>query len=197
MHISLASRSGKSYDVAVAAAKGFDNVHVIDSGQVSCGQGLVALCAAKLAMEGKQVNEICEEVEKVISHVCTMVIMPGADIFHQNGRMRAIVAKACRVFQLHPLAVMKHKRPVAVALLGGTLENAWKQGIRWHLRKKNKISKDIVIVTHVGCSVKQQEWVVNEIKKRVKFKKIIVQKASFSIACNVGIGSVGISYYNL
>lgn len=197
IHISLGSLSGKSYDVAVAAAKCFDNVHIIDSGQVSCGQGLVALYAAKLVMEGKLVEEICEEVEKMTPRVQTMVIMPGADIFHQNGRMRAITAKACRMFQLHPMAVMKNKKPVAVGLLGGTLESAWKQGIRWHLRKKRRISSEVVIVTYVSCSVKQQEWIVNEIKKRINFKKLIMQKASFSTACNVGIGSVAISYYSL
>lgn len=197
IHISLGSKSGKSYSVAVMAARGFDHVRVIDSCQASCGQGLVTLHAAKLAMEGKDVHEICREVEQMIGHVQTRVIMPGADIFHQNSRMRAIAAKACRVFQLHPMVVMKNKRPVAVALLGGTLESAWRQGIRWHLRNKRKINKDVVCITHVGLSVKQQEFVIREIKKSVDFKKVIIHKASFSTACNVGMESVGISYYSL
>ena len=49
----------------MTAAKGFDHVHVIDSGQISCGQGLVTLYAAKLAMEGKSPEEK-EEIERAI-----------------------------------------------------------------------------------------------------------------------------------
>ena len=197
VHISLGSKSGKSYSVAVEAAKGFDHVHVIDSCQASCGQGLVTLHAAKMALDGKSVSEICAEVEQKIPLVQTMVIMPGADIFHQNSRMRAIAAKVCRVFSLHPMAVMKHTRPVAVGLLGGTLEKAWKQGIRWHLHRKRKINKEVVCITHVGLSVKQQEWLLREIKKQVNFKRVIINKTSFSTACNVGLKSIGISYYGL
>ena len=60
-----------------------------------------------------------------------------------------------------------------------------------------KINKDIVFVTHVGCSVKQQEFIKKEISKYVKFDRIIVQKASFTSACNVGMESIGISYYTI
>ena len=54
IHVSLSSKCGRSHGVAVAAAKGFDHVNVIDSGQISCGQGLVVLYAAKLVAEGNK-----------------------------------------------------------------------------------------------------------------------------------------------
>ncbi len=196
VHISLGSRAGKSHSIAVTAAKGFDHVHVVDSGQISCGQGLITLYAAKLAMEGKSAGEICEAVQKMRNHVQMGVIMPNADIFYQNGRTSAVTAKLCRMLQLHPYIVMRQQNAVVAGVLGGSLENAWKRGIRWQLHKKRRINRDIVFITHVGCSVKQQEWIKKEVLKRIPFKRVIIQKASFTVACNSGMETIGISYYS-
>ncbi len=195
IHISLASRCGKSYGVACMAAKCFDHVHIIDSGQISCGQALLTLHASKMALEGKNAGEICDRLEKMVSNVHTRFIMPSADIFYNNGRTNAFVATVCRAFQLHPYAGMIQKKAAMRALLGGTIESAWRQGIYWMFHGKKNIDSEVVFITHVGCSVKQQEWIKREILKRVPFKEVIIQKASFTSACNVGIGSIGISYY--
>ena len=195
IHISLGAKIGKSHSVAVEAAKGFGHVHVIDSGQISCGQGLVVLYAAKLVSEGRSVMEVCEAVENMKHHVHTSFIMPGADIFYKSGRARAVVAKACHIFQLHPYGGLKQKKPKLYALLMGTLESAWKQGVYFSFLNKRKINTDIVFITHVGCNVKQQEWLKQEILKRVPFEKVITNKTSFTTACSVGMGTVGFAYY--
>lgn len=195
IHISLASRAGKSYDIAMAAAKSFDHVHIIDSGQISGGQALVTLHAAMLAMEGKSVKEIVEEVESGLGNIHTRVIMAGAEIFYQNGRARSTTVKICRFLNLHPYMAMLQKKAVLIALLGGSMESAWRQGIRLHLHRKRKIIRGICFVTHVGCSVKQQEWIKNEILKYVPFERVVMQKASFTNACNVGKYAIGIAYY--
>ena len=130
-------------------------------------------------------------------HVQTGMIMPGADIFYQNGRTSAMMAMLCRALQLHPFLTMRQKNAVLSGLLGGSLEMAWRKGIRRHLRKKRKISKEVVFITHVGCSVKQQEWLKREVLKCVPFEKVIIQKASFTVACTSGMEAIGISYYNL
>ena len=139
--------------------------------------------------------EVCEAVENMKHHVHTSFIMPGADIFYKSGRTRAVVAKACRVFQLHPYGGLKQKKPKLYALLIGTLERAWKQGVYFSFLNKRKINTDIVFITHVGCNVKQQEWLKQEILKRVPFEKVITNKTSFTTACSVGMGTVGFAYY--
>ncbi len=195
IHISLSSKISKSYGVAVEAAKGFGHVHVVDSGQISCGQALVTLCAAKLAMEGKSVAEILKEVDTVKTGVHTSFVMPGADVFYQDGRVSRMFAAICRMFQLHPYAGIKQKRVLFYALLFGKLEKAWKQAISCSFINKRKVCKTIVFITHVGCSVRQIEVVKKEISKRVAFEKIITQKASFTTACSVGMGTIGYAYY--
>jgi len=195
IHVSLASRAGRSYDIAMTAAKSFDNVYIIDSGQISGGQALVTLHAAMLAMEGKSAREIIKEVESGLENIHTRVIMAGAEIFYQNGRVKKSTMKVCKFLGLHPYMAMVQNRAVLVALLAGSMENAWRQGIRLHLHRKSRISKGICFVTHVGCSVKQQEWIKKEILKYVPFERIVIQKASFTNACNTGKNAIGIAYY--
>ncbi len=197
IHISLSSQMGRAYEVATTAAKSFDHVRVVDSGQLSCGQGMLVLYAAKLAMEGKDSAEICEELERMKGNIRTRFVLPGARIYHQAGYMRSFTVGVCKLLDLHPMVVIRQKKSVPEALLGGTLETSWKHALRWHLRNKKKVSRQVVFVTHVGCSVKQQERLVKEILRCVPFEQVIIQKASLTTACNAGLETVGISYYKL
>ena len=195
IHISMASQAGNSYDVAVRAAKGFDHVHIIDSGQLSCGEALVVLHAAKLAMDGYSVREICQEIEAVKNRIETKVLLPSSRFFYQNGYTNTLTMKICEAFQLHPVVRMQQSKAVIVGTRMGNMEYARKRYIRYHLRRKKRIDTDIVIITHVGCSVREQEQIRSEVLKCIPFKKVIMQRTSFSIACNVGLGTVGIAYY--
>ena len=195
IHFSLSSRCGESYEGVVKAAKGFDHVRVVDSGHISGGQGMLVLYAAKMAMEGKTVNEICEAVEKIKFNIRMRFIMPAAHIFSQNGRIKSVTAKVCHMLQLHPLGEVKQGKVRLVALLGGSVEQARLQGIRWSLRNKKKICKDIIYITHVGGSVKELEKVTKEILKYVPFERVEIHQASFTTACNAGEATIGIAYY--
>lgn len=196
IHISLASNTGRAHGVAVAAAKGFDHVKVIDSGMISCGQALIVVHAAKMALEGKSYNEIYDAIEKIKNQIKMKFIMPGAEIFHRNGRAGAITAKICKALQLRPMGTMRQKKAVLSGFVTGNLEDAWRKAIRWHFANKSRINTDVVFITHVACTVKEMEFIVNEISKVVTFKRVIVQKTCFTNACNAGLGTICIAYYS-
>ena len=146
--------------------------------------------------EGKSVENICAELEEVKYHIQTRLILPGTEIFYKNGRMGPVAAKFCKMFQLRPYIAMTPKKMRMFAVFTGSLEQVWHRAIRLHMLRKRKISTDIVYITHVGCSVKQQEWLKQEICKRVPFERVIMQKASFTNACNAGLEAISISYYS-
>lgn len=194
IHISMAENAGKSYGVAVSAAEGFDHVQVIDSGHISGGEGLLALYAAKLAQDGQEVADICAEIEHVKGKILSKFLMPNCRNFYAGGYTNEITAKMCDRLELHPVLTMRQSRPVITGVRVGKLEGAWKRYIRLHLRHKRKICNDIVIITYVGCTVREQEMIREEVLKCVPFKKVIMQKGSLSNACNAGLGTIGIAY---
>lgn len=195
IYVSMAAYAGKSYETALTAAKGFDHVHVIDSGLVSGGEGMVALYAAKLAGEGKSVHEICESLEQVKGQIASSILLPTSRIFYKNGYTNVVTAKLCDVFHLHPSFTVRHSRIVITGVRIGNVEHAWKRFLRWHLHHKRKINTDVIIITHVGCTLKQQEMIRQEVIRCVPFHRIYMQKASFSNSCNAGIGTIGIAFY--
>lgn len=195
VHISMAKNTGRSYMVAKAAAEGFDHVQVIDSGHISCGEGLVVLYAAMLAEEGYKSQEICEKLNEMKHRVISKYIMPSADIFAQRGRTSHLVASICRGFMLRPIIVPVKSKVRMVGFMAGSLETSWRGFIRFHMHRKRKINTDVVIVTHSSCSVKEQEFIKSELLKFLPFKRIIMQKASFTNACSVGAKTIGIAYY--
>lgn len=195
IHISMAKNTGRSYEVAKTAATGFDHVQVIDAGHASCGEALVVLYAASLAAEGYKSQEICEKVEYMKNRVVSRYIMPSADIFAQRGRTSQRIAKLCRWFMLRPVIKPVKSKVRLVGFYVGNMESAWRGFIRFHLHQKKKINTDLVIVTHSGCTVKEQEFIRNELQKFLPFKRIMIQKTSFTNACSVGPKAVGIAYY--
>ena len=197
IHISMAGQTGKIYKAALAAAKGFDHVKVIDSSQVSCGQALIVLYAGKLAVEGYTAAEICKRLEKMKKKIESHYMLPSAEIFYQRGFLNGAAAGMCRLFGLHPEIRMEQSKMVMAGARCGRLENAWKRMIRRHLRHKGRISTDVIYITHAGCSVEQQELLRREVLRYIPFQRVIMQRASVSIACNSGIGTIGIAYYLL
>ncbi len=195
IHISMARNVGRSYEVAVAAAQGFDHVHVIDSSQISCGQALIVMYAAKLAAEGSNAGTICEKIEKMKKRIESCYMLPSAELFYQRGYTNIAVKKLCKLFNMHPVIKMNQSRMCMIGVRCGRLEGAWKRFIHLHLLRKSRISTDIVFITHAGCSVEQQELIRREILRCIPFKKVIMQRTSVSIACNAGIGTFGIAYY--
>lgn len=195
IHISMASGIGTSYQIATAAARSFDHVSIIDSRQIACGQSMVTLYAAKMAKEGKTAAEICREVDKMLGNIQTRFILPSADILFQNHRIGSAICMLCRVFNFHLYANMRKRKVMVLSVLSGSREQARKRGIYWQLHRKKKIDPACIFISHVGCSVEELEWIKKEVTHYVPFERVIIQKASFSAACNSGLGTIGITVY--
>lgn len=193
IHISLAKYAGQSYGNAVAAAKGFDHVHVIDSGQISCGEGMLVLYAAELAKRGHTYEEIAAALERVKSKVQTSFLLPSAEFLFKNGYVDRTAYKFCSKFDFHPIVSLRKSKIGIHSIRTGKLQQARKRYIAEQLFFKNRIDYEFVCVTHAGCSVEEQRDIRKELQK-YGFKNIILQKASVSSACNSGIGTVGIAF---
>lgn len=195
IHISLASKAGKSYGVAQKAAQSFDHVHIVDSGHLSCGQGLVVLYAAKLAKEGYDFNYIINSIDVVKKNIRTRFLMPNVLTLYKNGHVGKLLANMCFTFKLHPIVDVFQSKVRVHGVLKGDIQKTYKNFVRKQLRNAKKINTDVVFITFAACSARDREMVKQEVLKYIKFKRVFVQKASVSSTSNAGIGSIGIAYY--
>lgn len=194
IHISMASNSGQSYQVAVSAARGFDHVTIVDSKVISCAQSLIVLHAAKLAKARYSAEEILNEITRLAEKIdCTFVI-PGATAFYKSGYTNRAVDQISRLFRLRPVLGTKKSRLQVIGFKTGNMFAARMKLLKRRLRHTKNINTQYIFIAHVGLSVKEQKMIRSEVAKRVPFENIIIQDASVSCACNAGFGSLGYAF---
>lgn len=195
IYYSMAKASGRCFENATEASKGFSRVHVIDSGHISSGQGLLVLHAAKMAMDGASIAEILKETEEIRNKVHASFIIPGTKILYQKGFTDKVTAKLCDMFHMRPVLGTLNSKIRVLGVRMGQLEVVWRRYIRFYLRNINKIDNRIIFVVHAGCNVKQQEIILEEINRCMKFKQIVFTQASTASTCNSGLESIGMAVY--
>lgn len=195
IYFSMAGKAGKCYGNAQEAARGFSHVHIIDTGNISCGQGLLVLMAAKMAQDGATVDQIREAAERWRGKINASYIIPKTTILYQKGFTDRFTAWVCDKFELHPVLGPAGGSIKILGIRVGKMEQVWKKYIRAHLKKKAKIDDNVIFISYAGLSARQQQIVLDEVNKCMKFKKVIFTSASASTVCNAGLGSIGIGVF--
>ncbi len=90
----LSSKMSGTYQSALIAKDmvGSNNIHVIDSRNVTCGLGILVLKACKLRDEGKNAEEIIMLINNTISHVKSTLNFQSLDNLVKGGRLSKATA---------------------------------------------------------------------------------------------------------
>ena len=112
-----------------------------------------------------------------------------------KGYTNMFTARICDTFKLHPILGAYKNKITVLGVRAGRMEKVWKEYIRFHLRNSSRIDDRIIFVVHGGCTVRQQEMIMQEINRCVKFKQVIFTQVSSSSVCNAGLSSIGFAIY--
>lgn len=195
IYIAMAKDVGYCYENAKLAAEGFSHIHVVDSGHISCGEALLVLHAAKRATEGATVEQILQELDAYKNRINTSYLLPNSNIFYERGFTNIFTAKISSFFNMHPVLRLRKSKIFVAGVHVGKLELAWRKYIRSCLRNLAHIDDRIIFIVHAGCSVRQQELILEEVNRCLPFKQIIFTSASSSSVCNAGLKSIGLAIY--
>ena len=193
IHISLSSgfETG-SYKLATEAAGAFDNVTVFDSMNMSCGQGLVALMAARMAEAGMNVNEIVAGLDRNIYKIHASFMLDNLHYLARSGQISKGYAKFMSALMMRPISYMKKGKIVSRGMMMGSRKRVWKKYINQNL-SGIKIDPIVCFVNQVGLTKKEMEWIREEIEKKQQFNAIYFVQTSPVVAISCGPGSFGIS----
>lgn len=195
IYLAFAGGMGRGVKNATLAAKGFSHVHVIDSGHISAGQGLIVMRAAELVKQGESLNKILDEIQHVKHKIRCSYILPTAKIFYKRGYTNKVVSEIFDKFQMHPILRNGNNKLAIIGFRTGRLEKAWRKFIRFNLSHISRIDDSVLFVVHGGFSVKQQDMLLEEINRSMKFKQIMFVQASPASVCNAGLKSLGLAVY--
>ncbi len=108
LHISNALSN--TVDVARLAADRIRNipVHVLDTGNLSLGVGLLARRSALMAEAGEKVKTIVEEVAEKAKHTYTVAVLSTLEFLRRSGRLSNLQFGLGSLLALKPIIKMNH-----------------------------------------------------------------------------------------
>jgi DegV family protein with EDD domain len=120
--INLSSRLSATIQSAQAAAKEVSDIpiRVIDSLSVSLGQGLMVLAAARLAAEGKNLDEVAQSVEAIVPRMRVFGVFDTLENLKKGGRIGGAQALLGSMLSIKPV----------IQVVDGVVEQESKQRTR-------------------------------------------------------------------
>ena len=196
IHIAMGKRSSGGFANASEAALAFYNVTVIDSGHLSSGMGLMAICAASRIKEEPFITaeEIRQECERIRGSIQTSFMLENTDFLCRSGRLSERMNKLCNAFMIHPKIVMRNSGMGVGALFFGTLRQTRRSYIRKTLRDVHSIDTDMLFITYAGMRQDELEEIRNMVQGIVPFQHVYLQKASPAVSANCGDGTFGLLF---
>lgn len=102
VHFCLGSKFSSSYQNACLAAKECGNVYIVDSGNLSTGQGLLVLKGAEMAQSGNSAEMIQTACSEAVPRVEASFVIDSLDYLHKGGRCSALAAFGANILKLKP-----------------------------------------------------------------------------------------------
>ena len=101
--ITLASKLSGTYQSAMIAADDYENIYVVDSGNVAMGSSILVELAFKMLDEGMSAKEIAEKLEEEKKKVVIVALLDTLEYLKKGGRISKTAAFAGNVLNIKPV----------------------------------------------------------------------------------------------
>ena len=195
IHFNISAECSSSNANAVEAAKRFGGrVYVVDTRQLSTGQGLLALKACDLLQEGKTVDEVYNTVLSLTDKVQTSFVVDTVDYLYKGGRCTAAAAVVSKILKIHPAIFMDNGKLVVRKKYMGNLKRCIGAYVDDLAVDFPDYDDTRVFITHSHCSDDIVELIKEKVKEKFSFKDIEVTTAGCVVTSHCGQGTLGVLY---
>ena len=194
IHISLSSELSSSYQNACLAAEEFSNVTVIDSRNLSTGQGLVVLQACEMANNGASVEEIKEVVTAYTDKVEASFLLDQLGYMVKGGRCSAVTALGANLLGLKPCIEVKNGKMGVVKKYRGNYAKCLSNYVKDRLADRDDLDRDILFVTNTPVPDDCLQAVKDAVTTYGDFENIYWTNAGCTISCHCGPGTLGVLF---
>lgn len=194
VHFTISSEMSSSCSNAAIAAQEYENVHVVDTRNLSTGGGLLVLTACEMAQQGMEASEIAAKCREMTDRVSASFVVDDLTFLHKGGRCSALAALGANLLKLKPcIEVIGGKMDVS-RKYRGKFEKVLPQYIADQIGDGSKIETDHVFVTHAGCDEAVYQMCVEEVRKLVDVKEIHITRAGCTISSHCGRNTLGVLF---
>ena len=193
IHFTISSKFSSSYQNACIAAAEFENVTVIDSQNLSTGHGHAVMEAAVMKERGAPAEDIVKHVKEIIPKIRASFVLDRLDYLYKGGRCSGVAALGANLLKLKPCIEVVDGEMKVGKKYRGTIDKVLPLYTADKLTGK-KMKKDLIFITHTGCSKEIVESVRNKVKELYAFDEIVETVAGSTITSHCGQNTLGVLY---
>lgn len=194
VQINIGSNFSCCYQNACLAAQKFDNVFVVDSENLSTGQGLLVVAAAKLAQQGVSGIEIAERVRALVPKVEASFLIERLDYMRKGGRCSTVAALGANLLKLKPCIEVREGKMSVCKKYRGSFEKCIRQYVKERLDGRTDIAGDLAFITHPACQKNVVDAAMEEAARYGAFDEVIETRAGCTVSCHCGPDTLGILF---
>ena len=118
--ITLSSKLSGTYQSAVTAASDYEGIYVVDSKNVTIGQGILVQYALKLAEEGYSAKVIAEALEDARERICLLALLDTLEYLKRGGRIPKSVGTIGELLSIKPVVGVEEGEVVMLGKARGS-----------------------------------------------------------------------------
>lgn len=190
--INIGSQFSSCYQNAVIASAGFPHVYIVDSQNLSSGEALIVLEAARLAEEGLNPEAICTTLAETVKRTDSSFLLSRLDYMKKGGRCSAVASLGANLLQLKPCIEVQNGKMQVWKKFRGSMEKALEQYIQERLSLYAPTQPlQVIMVFHP-----EDKFFLDGVRDalRANGRSVELWEASYgcTVACHCGPGTVGV-----
>lgn len=194
VQITIGSGFSVCYQNACLAAQGFDNVFVVDSENLSSGQGLLVMEAVRLAEAGQSGEDIARALRELAPKVEASFLVERLDYLYKGGRCSAVAALGANLLGLKPCIEVSGGKMGVCKKYRGSFESAVRQYVRERLEGREDIRPALAFVTHPAAPESVVRAALDTAAQYGSFDQVIETHAGCTVSCHCGPHTLGILF---
>ena len=193
-HINIGSGFSSCYQNACLAAADFDNVYIIDSQNLSTGQGLVVLKACELAQTCTNPETTADEIRSFTQKVEASFLLDQLQYMVKGGRCSTVAALGANLLGLKPCIEVKYGKMGVVKKYRGSYAKCLASYIKDRLSNRDDLDKTTLFVTRTPVTDECLTSVKQAIDEYADFENVYWTEAGCTVSCHCGPGTLGVLF---
>lgn len=194
VHINISSGFSSSHQNACLAAEDFDNVLVIDSRNLSTGQGLVVLKACELAKTAQSLEELRTALTEFVPKVEASFVVDKLDYLVKGGRCSSAAALGANLLNLKPCIEVRDGKMTVVKKYRGNYTKCLSAYVKDRLEGREDLDSGTLFITQTTVSDEANTAVHDAVAAYGHFENIYDTTAGCTISCHCGPGTLGVLF---
>ncbi|MBO7526166.1 MAG: DegV family protein [Clostridia bacterium] len=194
IHFCISSHDSSSYNNAVLAAKEVKGVYVVDSLQLSSGQGLLIMKAIDYRKEGLSAKETFDKIEEIKLKARTSFVLDRLDFLHKGGRCSLVALIGAKLLKLHPHISMTNGSLGVKAKYQGNMIRSVTKYVEDLAAEYTRYDKTRCFITHSPCDQDIIDVVKRKVSELFDFDEVIETQAGTTVTSHCGKNTIGVLF---